>query len=216
MNVHHTVMRMMLAYPSLYRTRVMALLNLFDASHTDWKDGELVHLYPEEYAPRNFLEDESAAVAAYEAEKHDNDPGLAVRDLLHLREQNAKSQFVHDNAELLAANTSSNFGKGYPISFSGRHFDDMPDNVAPDWLEAAKELAHAIRGYTYINVSGYVAEYVQRNEKELEHAKKICTKFLERFRVVPIDPYTRAARIAELQREAAALGLQLTERTAEV
>lgn len=211
MNPKTTVTQMLRSYPSLYPTRVTALLHLFDSTETIWKDGELIHTDPTMYERNNYLDDETADQAAYEKALHTDRESDMARDLLFTKRENARKRFVHDNAALLAADTSSNFRKGRAIDFKGRRFDDIPEDVKPEWLEAAKEVAFAVLAHKFINLNGYNAEYAQRFERELEQSKRVCTQFLERFKVVQICQFARAARIAELQREAAALGLSLVD-----
>lgn len=140
--------------------------------------------------------------------------GELARDLdnllFELRE-NAAAAFVHDNADLLARDRQEGFEKTHWVTFDGQRLLDLPEDAAPEWLEAAKELALAVLAHQSDHKSGYVEEYKRTQAKQFATAQKVCRQFLERFKLISTNPYERATRAAELLREAQALGLNLTE-----
>lgn len=192
-----TVFGMMRAYPTMYRSRVMALARLFDSYDSEWVNGELID--NERRLNEDFL--------PYSPEKlvETGDPH-EDNGVLFSRRQNAKAQFVFDNAGLMSKDQYSTFGKHSTIRFAGRHFDDIPTNVTPEWLEAAKELAHAVCLHKYYPDTTYAADHALNRAQEQAASVAICTQFLERFRVKTLDPIRSAARLTTLTREARALG----------
>lgn len=200
MNVQDTVFGMMRAYPTMYRSRVMALARLFDSYDSEWVNGELIDNAPRSggdflpYPPDKLVETE---------DQHE------LNNVLFARRQNAKAQFVYDNAGLMSKDLYSAFGKHSTIRFAGRHFDDIPADISPEWLEAAKELAQAVVGHKYYPNTTYAADYTLNQAKEEAASLAICNQFLERFRVKAIDPIVSAARLSVLTREARALGYSL-------
>lgn len=206
MNVQQTVCLMMRAVPTLFRTRVMALKNLFDSFDTEWVNGELVsHERPS--ADRDYLPYAEHEVALPE----DLDQVEDISDLLFKRSENAKAQFVHDNAELLSRHTTSHFDLEHAIHFSGRRLMDIPDDVSDDWLAAAKELANAIMHHKLQPKPGYTEAYAAAQQRQQDESARVARQFLERFNVIKPCPYARAARVKELLQEAQALGMHLTE-----
>lgn len=203
MNVQETVFQMMQTYPTLYRSRVMALAHIFDSYHAEWKEGELISREP--YGEgRDFL--------PYPPDKLVVNAENRIHDVLFAREENAKAQFVYDNADLLSQDTGSRFEADQFVTFKGRHFDDLPETVAKDWLDAAKELASTVLAHKPTAKGSYAPEYVAQQQRSQKESADICRQFLERF----LPPksmclYARAARVTELLREARALGLVLTE-----
>ena len=206
MNVQETVFGMMRAYPTMYRSRVMALARLFDSYDSEWVNGELID--NEHRSGRDFL--------PYPPEKLVETGDLReIHDVLFARRQNAKAQFVYDNAELMSKHSFSSFGKHSTIRFSGRHFDDIPADITPEWLEAAKELAQAVVSHKYYPDTTYAADHALHQAKEEAASVAICNQFLERFRVKAIDPIVSAARLSVLTREARALGYALVQESLE-
>lgn len=208
MNVESTVRNMIELYPTLYRSRAMALLNLFDSYHTVWRNGELIRLEPDDgnssYLP--YPEPADVADPAEEADSCD------VRNVLIHRRENAKAQFTHDNAHLLARQTFSSLPSTYSGSFEGTRFDDIPEDVTPDWLAAAKELARIVMSHPFKPKDGRMKEYQDRERKDHDRSVERCKQFLEQFQVITPCPFERAARLTKLQREAEALGLALVDK----
>lgn len=203
MLVKDTVLKMMRYFPQLYPTRVDALLRLFDSFDTKWVNGELVDL--EAY-------DESFPYLSYSAEEvADPTDDRKLSDVIANRWENAKAQFVHDNAYLMALDPFSHFRSDKTLSFEGNRFRDIPADITEDWMDAAKELARAVMAHKYFPKRQYAPQEVERQRDAVAASAKICEQFLERFKVITPCPYARAARVKELQREALALGLNLTE-----
>lgn len=200
MTVQETVFGMMRAYPTLYRTRVMALARLFDSYDSKWVNGELLLNEPRgntaflPYPPAKIIETGDAR---------------SDQDVVFHRLANAKAQFVYDNAHMLSKDPHSAFGKHSSIRFTGKRFDDMPEDVSQEWLEAAKELANAVRVHKYYPDTTYAAEYLKQQMFELEASAKLCSQFLERFKVLTPCPFERAHRLETVTREALALGFVL-------
>jgi hypothetical protein len=197
MTVQETVFVMMRAYPTLYPSRVIALARLFDSYDSQWVNGELIdneHRLGEDFLP--YKPEELVETGDVEKDCY----------LVAHRRQNSKAQFVYDNAYLMSKDLYSRFGKHSTVRFNGRHFDDMPEDVAPEWLEAAKELARAVCVHKHYPDTTYAPEYVRNNEAEQQASVARCTQFLERFKVITVCPFDRAARLRTLTREALALG----------
>jgi hypothetical protein len=203
MNVQETVFVMMRAYPMLYPTRVRALARLFDSFDCSWVNGELIdHERVDPESARDFLPYKPEDVT---------ETGDAKKDqyIVHNRWENAKAQFVYDNAHLMSADRYSEFRKHSTIRFGGRHFADIPADVTADWLDAAKELAMAVSTHQYFPDRTYAPDHLTREREELENSAKLCTQFLERFAVITPCPFERAARLEKVTREAQALGFAL-------
>jgi hypothetical protein len=200
MNVQETVFTMMRSYPTLYRTRVMALARLFDTHSSSWVNGELI----DNEAPRESPHLPYSGNDLEETGDLHKDSSVVFHRL-----QNAKAQFVFDNASLMSRDTISGFDKHSGVRFAGRHFDDIPADIKPEWLDAAKELAHAICHHKYYPDTTYAADYIQNQAREMELSVKLCQQFLERFKVITPCPYERAARLEAVTREARALGFIL-------
>lgn len=205
LNVENTVRTMMELYPTLYHSRAVALLNLFDSYHAKWRNGELIRLEADDGRSSYLPYPEPADVA-------DPTEQAEVRNVLFHRRENAKAQFVYDNAYLLARDTFSSFPKTYAVSFEGNRYDDIPEDVTPDWFEAAKELARAILVHKFRPKDGMAKDYQDREQKDHDRSVVRCRQFLERFQVITPCPLERAARLTKLQREAEALGLALVDK----
>ena len=74
-----------------------------------------------------------------------------------------------------------------------------------------KELALGVMVHKPVGNPSYTANHIDSEAKEHAKTVKICSQFLERFKLAKPCPYARAARVRELQREAQALGMILTE-----
>ena len=203
MTVQETICEMMQNYPTMYRSRVQALARLFDSYSTHWEDGCLIDTDRPSSPDRNPL--------PYPNTLANPTTDTEVDDALFERRENAKAQFVLDNAHLMSRDLYSSFESNYPIRFEGKRFEDFPENATKEWHDAAVELAHAILRHTYWPDSTYAPEEEERRRKDQAKSQDLCKKFLERFRVITPCPYERAARVKELHREALALGLNLTE-----
>ncbi|MBK6616319.1 hypothetical protein [Ottowia sp.] len=199
---------MMRSYPTLYRTRVGALIHLFGDSDATWVNGEL-QLSEQYNGAGNELDDISEQQLAFDSATTEEERGFAARDLAFKLRERAKQLFVFENAAVLAA--ARDLALDGPPRFTGKHFDDMPDDVTPDWLEAAKEAAMAIAAYKFTPDTQYVHAYNEQRRVAAEESKKVAQQFLERFQVTRIDTYFRSQRATELLREARALGLGLTD-----
>lgn len=206
MNVENTVRKMIELYPTLFSTRAMALLSLFDSYHAEWRNGELIRLESD---------DDSRSYLPYPSPDEIADPAESegVRDVLFHRRENAKAQFTYDNAYLLARDKFSSLPKTYAVSFEGNRFDDIPDDVTPDWLEAAKELAQIVLIHRFKPKDGMAKDYQEREQKDHDRSVERCKQFLERFQVIKPCPYARAARMTALRREAEALGVEVVEKS---
>lgn len=206
MTVQQVVIKMMQDYPSLYRTRALALKRLFDSPSTRWVGGELVDGEASTEPRKDYLPYKAEDVAF-------PNPDKSPSSVIFARQQNAAAQFVHDNAALLSKDTNSGFdSREYHLTFEGRRFTDMPADVTPEWLEAAKELAFAVIAHQRDTQRPMDPKMQKHAEEQQDAAKKLCQQFLERFKAVPgPDPWVRAHRVKELYREALALGLLLTE-----
>lgn len=200
MNVQDTVFSMIRSYPTLYRSRVMALARLFDQFDAVWVNGELFDKEPR--GNQDFLPYSVEQVTETGSDRVD-------RDLLFHRRENAKAQFTYDNAHLLSRDTLSSFDKTSSIRFAGRHFEDIPADITPDWLDAAKELAGIITIHKYRPDTTYAADHLERENRDLESSVKLCKQFLERFKVVTVSTWEHANRLKEVTREALALGFKL-------
>jgi hypothetical protein len=204
-DVESTIRNMIERYPSLYRSRAMALLSLFDSYHVEWHNGELISLEHDE-AKSSYLPYPALTDVADPAGPDD------VRDVLFKRRENAKAQFTHDNAYLLARQTFSSLPSTQAVSFEGNRFDDIPEDVTPDWLEAAKELARIILVHKFKPKDGVNKEYLERDQKWHDFSVERCKQFLERFQVITPCPLERAARMTALRREAEALGVEVVDK----
>lgn len=80
MNVRETVCRMMRSYPTLYRTRVGALIHLFGDSDATWVNGEL-QLSEQYNGAGNELDDISEQQLAFDSATTEEERGFAARDL---------------------------------------------------------------------------------------------------------------------------------------
>lgn len=205
MNVERTVRNMIELYPTLYRSRAMALLSVFDSYHVEWRNGELISLEPH---------DDKSSYLPYPEPKDVADPAgpQDVRDVLFHRRENAKAQFTHDNAYLLARDTFSSLPSTQAVSFEGNRFDDIPEDVTPDWLEAAKELARIVLVHKFKPKDGLNKEYLEREQTWHDLSVGRCKQFLERFQVITTCPSERAARLTALRREAEALGVEVVDK----
>lgn len=205
MNVANTVLVMMKAYPGLFSTRVMALKNLFGKDgNTRWVNGELIcgEQYPD---CGGSDEDVASAQKAFDDAAAEMRPYVAS-DLIRSMRHRDEEQFTYDNAHLLCIEASSRLGPY--VNFEGRRFDDMPEDVKPDWLAAAKELAHAIvrAGEAGPPTSSASAE---QRERATSEAKAQAKQFLDRFKSSDLKWLERRQRETALLREARALGLKL-------
>lgn len=203
MQVRDTVFTMMLRFPWSYPTRVDALLELFDSYNTQWEKGELVFQTPLDNKGSHlpFSPDKVADPENYES----------VSQVIAARQANAQAQFVFDNAYVLSHDKSSYFRPSKPLLFEGKRFADIPPDITPDWLEAAKELAWAVVQHKFFNDGSYGPAELERKQEQQERSVKLCQQFLEKFKVIRPCPYERAARVTKLLQEAEALGLNLTE-----
>ena len=135
MDVHGTIVKMMQAYPTLNSSRKAALNNLFNGSHAEWVDGELVLRQDSGYFDREDHQDSLNVI--------DPDEDLHMR-LFYLRE-NADIEFTVEHAELLADDTHSHLERNQPdmywISSLDDRWADMPENVTAEWAAAADEIA---------------------------------------------------------------------------
>ena len=204
--VQATVERMIRAFPTLYRTRAMALMALFDSSSARWVNGCLVD--PQYEVPRS----DDDILPYPEATPLASD-GSNADQVLFEREENAKARFVFENAHLLASGKrfARQLEREYSVDFDGRHFDDMPEDVDPEWKSAALELALVIVAHRPTQREDQDRAYRESRAKRHEEAQALCRQFLERHQVSKPCPYARAARVKKLLREAQAIGMVLTE-----
>lgn len=201
-SVQATLVRMVRAYPSLYRTRAMALAHIFDSSTARWIDGNLVETWEgyDDRLAREYLPFPSTG-------EDGNRTVLSLREL----QENAKAQFVHDHAEMIASTNERPFEAFQTIDFRGKHFDSMPIEAASDWKQAAIDLAWAIKTHKPVPRPSYTLDAQKVAADRHAASQAVCQHFLERVRVSVPCPYARAQRVAKLLQEARALGMVLTE-----
>ena len=125
MNVHDTVRQAMIEYPLLFASRTQVLHHLFwvNGNGYEWLNGELVDYQPHKLKPYKALEkgygkEREKALEAFSkfVSKHD--------------------EFV-DNYKIPLSNV-------YPIC-EYACIMNIPDDVKPDWLEAARESLFDVR-----------------------------------------------------------------------
>lgn len=192
---------LMRTFPTLYRNRLMALLAIFDGTEYRWEGGALVRT--------DKLTRDGRSHLPYSDSDDVNSKHVSLK-LMALRE-NAKADFVHHNAELLAEHVHGGFERDHHISFDGRHFDTMPADVQPEWRDAAIELATGVLAHKPLDTGIYESRYQASRVRDHQRSQEACRLFLERHQLVSISPADREARVAKLRREALALGLTLTD-----
>ena len=206
MNVADTVKRLMLAYPSLYPTRLRVLVKLFDSPDWAWVNGELVLVGPDEYGVPHEPRDPADMQAQFDRANDRTRAGAAGALLMVLR-ANAQAQFTVDHAHLLSLDDSDEFD--YIPRIKGLRWQDMPEDVTPDWKRAATDLATAVLAYSKPS-RGTDPDRVALDAHALACSKQAARHFLDQHYPRPIPESEREGRMAALRAEAAALGVEVT------
>jgi hypothetical protein len=211
LTVAETIAAMLRAYPTnAFKTRADALMRLFRSIDSEWVEGRLV--------PPNGLvtPDNSYTINEDDFVKHfcvgtevSAEEEACAR--LFARRHNLEASFVFDNADLLSLNTSSDLSD-VPSDQFMQTIQNMPEDVIPEWREAAKELARCVLRYEYVRSPKrcHDSSWEQRQMRRVEDAKTAAQQVLD-----SLDPQRRIEqrqrRLANLRQEAEELGVAIIE-----
>ena len=139
MNVHDTVKKMMLTYPSLYKSRMACFSHMFATTGGgyDWVNGEMVALYDDTPMPTEI----------------DRERGYLPPDKLSTKYELMVRDFIEKNIDEVVEDSpiKYNVHNVYPMS---KNYCKMyeaalnPENINRDWRLAIEQFCHWILAET--------------------------------------------------------------------
>lgn len=198
-SLRDTCFHMLVAFPTLFANKADCLRHLFLTSGGgyEWVDGELVSVYIDRNHPWmvpqyrdemvELLKYEDETVRPLELHATGNDFIIGQKKL-DVRRINNQIKFVIDNFDLLMEEPVQ-FNRLSEITRSKYEaIFHIPDDVKPDWLEAAKRTVDAVMAYCHgerlrrFNAEATRAAMVQLSEERLDNfidkRKNIIEKML--------------------------------------
>lgn len=203
------------AWPTLYRSRLSALINVFTYSGYTFEHGFPTSRYEGEVDGR----DEKLDQPLDETPKKDSTRSHAM-DLLYLRSDREKALFVRRNAALIAQAEYGPFGELTSTPrFSSSDLNQIDlDKLTPEWRDALIELCKAIKRFDTDKLvlrkklQGITQSYIDREVYEANASKKVADECLTRLgQGRPDSDAARAEKIAALRYAAKELGFDLTK-----
>lgn len=178
MNVVETIQTLLLNYPTLFKTRMNCLEHMFlvVGSGFDWVDGELVDPRMVMKAEPTYLDydEELSAYTEYPEIVNNEDFQNSIK--LKVSLHNNWVDFVENNSELIASTKTTTFShhtkEFYPISGNYSNLCKFPDNIKPDWKEAAIEVGHYVYNNSELRYHHSNKEHARRALEDLEFFKE--------------------------------------------
>ncbi len=142
MNVNDTVRWSIWHFPNLYHSRATVLHDLFYVigNGYEWQDGELV--YP--FAGTRRDEDAYSTFRHESSLRGHNDPILSEVYERSRRQWNTEVDEVRSRIDELVNDMTFPSERPYPQCKEYAKAYNLPDDIKPDWAEAAAEIAAII------------------------------------------------------------------------